>query len=106
MWRLPADPKPGRSTVSRLNADDGPQLLDLLPPHVAIGACELFGAVATLGRTPDLKRLTDDEWHAGVAGFEIFAGGEAGVADFLEGLRKSYRYSGAATHLEVRGSHP
>jgi len=84
--------------TGRLNADAGPQLLDRLPLHVAIGACELFGAVATLGRTPDLKRLTDNEWHAaGAAGFEIFAGGEAGVADFLEGLRKSYPYSGAAT---------
>ena len=51
-----------------------------------------------LGRTPDLKRLADEEWHAaGAAGFEIFAGGEASVADFLEGLRKSYPYSGAAT---------
>ena len=84
--------------TSRLNAAVGPQLLDRLPLHVAIGACELFGAVAALGRTPDLKRLTDEQWHdAGAAGFEIFAGGEAGVADFLEGLRKSYPYSGAAT---------
>jgi hypothetical protein len=84
--------------TGRLNADAGPQLLDQLPLYVAIGACELFGAVATLGRTPDLKRLTDEQWHAaGGAGFEIFASGEAGVADFLEGLRKSYPYSGAAT---------
>jgi hypothetical protein len=84
--------------AGRLNADSGPQLLDRLPLHVAIGACELFGAVATLGRTPHLKRLTDEQWHtAGSAGFEIFAGGEASVADFLEGLRKSYPYSGAAT---------
>jgi hypothetical protein len=84
--------------VSRLNADAGSQLLDRLPLYVAIGACELFGAVATLGRTPDLKRLTDEEWYAaGAAGFEIFAGGEARVAGFLEGLRKSYPYSGAAT---------
>jgi hypothetical protein len=34
---------------------------------------------------------------AGGAGFEIFASGEASVADFLEGLRESYPYSGAAT---------
>ena len=78
--------------AGRLNADAGPQLLDRLPLHVAIGACELFGAVATLGRTPHLKRLTDEQWHAaGGAGFDIFAGGEASVADFLEGLRKNAR---------------
>jgi hypothetical protein len=63
--------------AGRLNASAGPQLLDQLPLYVAIGACELFGAVATLGRPPDLKRLTDEQWHAaGGAGFEIFAGGE------------------------------
>jgi TniQ len=84
--------------TGRLDAHAGPQLLDRLPLYVAIGACELFGAVATLGRTPDLKRLTDEQWHAaGGAGFEIFSSGEVGVADFLEGLWKSYPYSGAAT---------
>lgn len=84
--------------TSRPNAAVGPQLLDRLPLHVAIGACDLFGAVATLGRTPDLKRLTDEQWYAGGGGgFEIFAGEEASATDFLEGLRKSYPYSGAAT---------
>jgi hypothetical protein len=73
-------------------------VLDALPLHAAIHACELFGAVATLGRTPDLKQLADKQWRiAGAAGFEIFAGGTAAVAEFLEDLRKSYPYSGAAT---------
>jgi TniQ len=85
--------------VARLDALGGQhRLLDRLLLHVAIGACELFGAAATLGRTPDLKRLTDEQWRAaGAAGFEILAAGEPAVAEFLEGLQKSYPYSGAAT---------
>jgi hypothetical protein len=31
--------------------------------HVAIAACELFGAVAAFGRTANLKRLTGEEWR-------------------------------------------
>jgi hypothetical protein len=42
----------------------GETLTPSLPLHVAVGACELFGAVATLGRTPDLKRLTDEQWRS------------------------------------------
>jgi hypothetical protein len=76
----------------------GAGLIDTLPLHAAIHACELFGAVATLGRTPDLNQMTDEQWRiAGAAGFEIFAGGAAAVARFLEDLQKSYPYSGAAT---------
>lgn len=69
-------------------------LLDALPLHVAITGCELFGAVATLGRMPNLKRLTDEEWRAaGRAGFDLLSGGHAGIDDFLEDLRRSYPYS-------------
>lgn len=76
----------------------GAGLIDTLPLHAAIHACELFGAVATLGRTPDLNQMTDEQWRiAGAAGFEIFAGGAAAVAGFLEDLQKSYPYSGGAT---------
>jgi hypothetical protein len=35
-------------------------LIDTLPLHVAIAACELFGAVASFGRIPNLKMLTDE----------------------------------------------
>jgi hypothetical protein len=73
-------------------------LLDTFPLHAAIGACELFGAVATLGRTPDLKKMTDDEWRAaGGAGYDIFASGSDGVTEFLLQLQQSYPYSGGAT---------
>lgn len=76
----------------------GPGLLDALPLHAAIVACELFGVVATLGRTPKSGQVTDEQWRAaGGAGFDIFAGGAAAVAAFLEDLRKSYPYCGAAT---------
>ncbi len=68
-------------------------LLDTLPLHVAIVACELFGAVATLGRMPNLKQLCDEHWRvAGGAGFDVFTGGQAGEA-FLEKLRDTYPYS-------------
>jgi hypothetical protein len=76
----------------------GGRLLDTFALHVAIAASELFGAVATLGRRVNLKRLTDEEWRvAGGAGSDIFAGGSAGVAAFLEDLRRTYPYSGAGT---------
>jgi hypothetical protein len=47
-------------------------LLDTLPLHVAIAACELFGAVAAFGRTANLKRLTGEEWR--IAGDAIRVG--------------------------------
>ncbi|MBM7482336.1 TniQ family protein [Bradyrhizobium canariense] len=73
-------------------------LLDTLPLHVVIAACDLFGAVALFGRTPNLNKLVDEEWRAaGGAGFDIFAGGKPSVAGFLEDLRRSYPYGGAAT---------
>ncbi len=76
----------------------GPGLLDTLPLHAAIFACELFGAVATLGRTPKFGQVIDEQWRAaGKAGFDIFAGGQPSVAEFLEHLQKSYPYCGAAT---------
>lgn len=73
-------------------------LLDTLPLHAAIAACELFGAVATFGRTVNLKKLGDEEWRvAGGAGFDILVDGKPGLEVFLEDLRDSYPYSGAAT---------
>lgn len=73
-------------------------LLDALPLYVAIAACDLFGAVATLGRMPNLKRLTDEEWRiAGGAGFDILGDGQAGIENLLEDLRRTYPYSGAGT---------
>lgn len=76
----------------------GTGLIDTLPLHAVIVACELFGAVATLGRMPNLKILTDKEWRlAGAAGFDILSGGRPSVDAFLEGLQASYPYSGGAT---------
>lgn len=73
-------------------------LLDTLPLHVAIAACELFGAVAAFGRMPNLKTLTDDQWRqAGAAGFDIVGDGKPGIEVFLEDLQASYPYSGGAT---------
>jgi hypothetical protein len=91
----------GLETYVTMRVAHGPvggQLLDTLPLHVAIAACELFGAVAAFGRMPNLKRLTDQEWRvAGGAGFDILADGQAGVEALLEDLRRTYPYSGAGT---------
>lgn len=77
-------------------ADAG--LIDTLPLHVAIAACELFGAVAAFGRTPNLKTLTDEEWRqAGAAGFGIISAGKRGIEVFLEDLQASYPYTRAGT---------
>lgn len=73
-------------------------LVDTLPLHVAIAACELFGAVASFGRMPNLKTLTDEEWRqAGAAGFDILDGGKAGIDALLAQLQATYPYSGGAT---------
>lgn len=81
--------------------DGGPPgagLIDDLPLHVAIAACELFGAVAHFGRTPNLKTLTDEEWRqSGAAGFEIIGSGKAGIFTFLAVLQTSYPYTRAGT---------
>lgn len=76
----------------------GTGLIDTLPLHVAIAACELFGAVAAFGRTPNLKTLTDEEWRqAGAAGFGIVSDGKPGIEVFLEDLQASYPYTRAGT---------
>lgn len=73
-------------------------LIDTMPLHVAIAACELFGAVAAFGRMPNLKTLTDEEWRqAGAAGFEIIGAGKPGIEVFLEDLQASYPYTRAGT---------
>lgn len=73
-------------------------LVDTLPLHVAIAACELFGAVAAFGRTPNLKTLTDEEWRqAGAAGFDIIAAGKTGIDSFLADLQATFPYTRAGT---------
>lgn len=53
----------------------------------------MIGAVAVFGRTPNLNRLTGDEWwRAGAAGFDIAATGTEAIADFLADLQRTYPY--------------
>ncbi|MFC7699498.1 TniQ family protein [Bradyrhizobium sp. GCM10028915] len=76
----------------------GAGLIDTFPLHVAITACELFGAVAAFGPMPNLKTLTDEEWRqAGAAGVNIIAAGKPGIEAFLAGLQASYPYTRAGT---------
>jgi len=68
---------------------EGSSWLDSLEFYVAAKVCEIFGAVALFGRTPDLKSFTDHQWAAaGAAGFEIAKDGEAGVRRFLSTLQR------------------
>lgn len=76
----------------------GVSFIDSLPLHVAITACELFGAVASFGRMPNLKTLTDEEWRsAGAAGFDIVGAGKPGIETFMADLQASYFYTRAGT---------
>lgn len=81
-------------TVNRIDGVAAPSvLLDGMPLHVTIAGCELFGAVASLGRMPNLKTLTDDEWRcAGAAGFNILNRGKPAADTFLHSLQASYPY--------------
>lgn len=72
--------------------------LDGLAWHAAAKTCEMIGAVALHGRTPNLKKLTDADWHrAGEAGFGIAREGEDGIRTFLSELQRTYPYTRAAT---------
>ena len=58
---------------------------------VAGKTCEIIGAVAEFGRTPNLKVLTDDDWYrAGAKGFEIASAGDVGIRSFLAELQRTF----------------
>lgn len=76
----------------------GTGLIDTLPLNVAIAACELVGAVATLGRMPNLKKLTDEQRrHASAAGYDVMAGGVPAIEAFLADLQASFPYTRGGT---------
>jgi hypothetical protein len=72
--------------------------LDALDFFAAAKTCEMVGAVALHGRTPNLKLLTEAQWReAGAAGFAIASGGEVSIRDFLRDLQATYAYTRSAT---------
>ena len=72
--------------------------LDELEFYAAAKACEMFGALSLYGPTPNLKCLSEDDWHAaGVSGFEICSKGVVGVRDFLSAIQREHLYSKRAT---------
>lgn len=74
------------SSIAAMVDRTGCSLTDTLPLHVAITDCELFGAVASFGRMPNLKTIADQEWRpVGAAGFDIVAGGQPGIERKLSG---------------------
>jgi hypothetical protein len=79
--------------LARLAGEQSSPFLDGLDLHAAIKTCEMIGAVAVCGRTPNLRRLSDDGWwRAGAAGFEIAAGGPPAIGAFLTELQHTYPY--------------
>ncbi len=79
--------------MARLGGERRVPFLDSLELYVAIKTCEMIGAVAAFGRTPNLRRLTgDDWWRAGGAGFAIAAGGVPATEAFLTELQRTYPY--------------
>jgi hypothetical protein len=82
--------------IARLDGGRNSPFLDTLELHAAIKFAEMVGAVEMFGRTPNLKKLSDDEWrHAGTAGFEIAAGGPVSIGTFLSQLQATFDYSGS-----------
>jgi hypothetical protein len=62
--------------------------LDSLPFSLAAKFCEMLGVTITLGATPNLKTLPDNEWaKAGEAGFQVCRGGVASVKECLRDLQ-------------------
>ena len=79
--------------LARLAGERMAPFLDGIELHAAIRTCEMIGAVAVFGRTPNLRRLSDDGWRrAGAAGFEIAASGAPAIGVFLTGLQRTYAY--------------
>ncbi|OYX13168.1 MAG: hypothetical protein B7Z15_08200 [Rhizobiales bacterium 32-66-8] len=77
-------------------------LLDTMPWYAAAKICEVIGAASLGGPRVRLSRLSDEEWFdAGIEGFDILSGGEAGFWDHLEGLRVSADRSGRGQSLRA-----
>lgn len=77
--------------LDRLDGHPGPAWLDALPWHAAARTSEMIGAVQVFGRNVPIAALNDDQWRqAGAAGYEIVAGGENSVRDFLDHMRTCY----------------
>ncbi len=85
--------------IRRIETGSGGQLwLDGLPWHVATKVCEVVGAVRSLGRTPNLKALTAQEWHqAAAAGFDAAKHGVVGLRRFMEELLDDFIPSGSCS---------
>lgn len=102
--RLADDAKHRRSSDLEVYLEDrltGRQVssawVDTLGFSAAARACEIFGAVAEFGTTPNLKKLTDGDWaRAGATGFEILRHGIRKTRDFLLVLQRREELKGGS----------
>ena len=61
--------------------------MDTMPFHSVVRACEIIGAVGTLGPRVHLTRINDDErWRTGQCGFSLIATGPSGILELLDDL--------------------
>lgn len=71
--------------------------LDMLGFSAAARACEIFGAVAEFGTTPNLKTLTEADWaRAGATGFDILRHGIPKTREFLLALQRREELTGGS----------
>lgn len=102
--RLANDAKHRRSSDFEVYLDDrltGHQVssfwLDTLGFSAAARACEIFGAVAEFGTTPNLKTLTEEDWaRAGATGFDILREGIPKTRQFLLALQRREELTGGS----------
>ena len=79
--------------LGRLAGHMGDAWLDALEFHVAARTCEIVGSVALLGRSPNYKALSDDDWYrCGVTGFDICRAGTPALRSFLDDMAQSYAW--------------
>jgi len=71
--------------------------LDTLGFSAAARACEIFGAVAEFGTTPNLKTLTEEDWaRAGATGFQILGHGISKTRELLLALQRREGLTGVS----------
>jgi hypothetical protein len=80
---------------NRIAGEKGPEWLDAQPLDSAARACEILGAVLTMGPHYNMNLVSDAEWHhAGHVGYAYAARGELGIREGLTNIYESFLGTG------------